>query len=110
MRTIAETLLDLYSCDTYAEETMGSVDELGYFALIKAPSQSQQRIDLKEELNHPEADSAPIHELLVENWWYVVGTNDQGLIDYVTYPRKEDALKTWKSIEKSYAEWQDNNE
>ena len=101
MRTITETLLDFYSCDTYAEATMGSVDELGFYALIQAPSQSQQRIDLKEELNLPEADSAPTHELLVENWWYVVGTNDQGFIDYVTYPREEDALKTWENIERS---------
>ena len=110
MRTITETLLDLYSCDTYAEATVGSVDELGYFALIKAPSQSQQRIDLKEELNLPEADSAPTHELLVENWWYVAGTDDQGFIVYVTYLEKEDALKLWKSIEQSYAKWWDENE
>ena len=110
MRTITETLLDLYSCVTYAEATVGSVDELGYFALINAPSQSQQRIDLKEELNLPEADSAPTHELLVENWWYVACTDNQGFIIYVTYLEKEGALKLWKSIEKSCAEWQDSNE
>ena len=110
MRTITETLLDLYSCVTYAEATVGSVDEFGYFALINAPSQSQQRIDLKEELNLPEADSTPTHELLKENWWYVVGTNDQGFVNYVAYLEKEDALQMWEGIEKLYAEWWDENE
>lgn len=110
MRTITETLLDFYSCDTYAEATVGSVDELGFFALIKAPSQSQQRIDLKEKLNLPEADATPTHELLVENWWYVACTNNQGFIDCVNYLGKEDALQLWEGIEKSYAEWWDKNE
>lgn len=109
MRTITETLLDLYSCNTYAEETVGSVDELGYFALIKAPSQSQQRIDLKEELNHPEADSAPTHELLAENWWYVAQTNSQGFL-YCIRLEEGEARALWEAIEKSYAEWQDSNE
>ena len=110
MRTITETLLDFYSCDTYAEETMGSVDELGYFALINAPTESQQRMDLRDELFYTDVYSILPHELLAENWWYIVSTNSQGLIDYIVFPRKEDALKLWKSIEKSYAEWQDSNE
>ena len=105
MRTITEDLLSFYSDPTYAKATIGSVDELGFYALIKAPSEIRQRIDLRDGLNHPEWDSTPSDDLLVENLWYVVLHTSSGFISFLSHTDEGDAESLWMDVEDMYSDF-----
>ena len=79
--------LDESVCEGSCNDVIGSVDELGHYALFTDYTS--------------EETGETIHAILY--------TNSDGFVDSTLYDTKEMALKDWKGIEEEYSQY-DNGE
>ena len=72
----------------FSDDCIGSVDELGHYALFTDYTS--------------EATGETIHAILY--------TNSDGFVDATLYDTKEEALKDWAGIEEEYSQYDNDGE
>ena len=102
MRTQQDWLLNFYSDGMYADDTTGSVDELGYFALTLVGAELWQRTLL---LSFDWDESEILDGQFLDPGWYVVETTSQGFINGTRYESESLAYGAWHAIGALYQEF-----
>lgn len=103
MRTYIENILN-YLASNCAEDSIGSVDELGHFAVVSIPTDQVERENYLSKLDDELALERDSNEPTLEGGWYVVLTNSNGFIGYAI---ADDEANAWARFNKVVAQYTD---
>lgn len=103
MRTYIENILD-YLASSHAEDSIGSVDELGHFAVVSIPTDQVEREAFLSKLDDELGLERDPNEPTLEGGWYVVLTDSNG---YIGYAIADDEANAWSRFNKIVAQYTD---
>lgn len=95
MKTIAEILMEIFSDPGYYEEQYGTVDDIGYWALIVVPGYIKQAIAVAD-CGYDLHDYA--NEIMPTPGWYIICTNSQGNTTWQEFSDEDEAVSTWNTL------------
>ena len=105
MRTTQDNVFMAYSDSMFAEETMGSVDELGHFALVEIGD----KYDQIATLNDYQIDF-DVHDDFAEPGWHIIEQTSGGFVWGTRYESEEEAREEWADIEEMYTTYYESEE
>lgn len=100
MRTYIENILDYLASD--ADQSIGSVDELGHFAVVSIPTDQAEREDFLSKIDGELSLERDPNKPTPEGGWYIVLTDASGFIGYSLTDDESDATTRFEKIVAEY--------
>ena len=100
MRTYIENILDHLA--SHATDSIGSVDELGHFAVVSIPTDQAERETFLVQLDGELSLERDPNEPTPAGGWYIVLTDASGFIGYSLADDEADASARFEKIVAEY--------